>query len=527
MKQKNSKKKLEPIKFKFDTKLLDRFASMYSKCSKAVGELVVNGYDADATWAKVDIKAGKITIGDNGNGMDEKDIRDEYMMLGSEHKRKIKRTPKFKRLPIGNKGIGKLAGIGIANRMSVITIKGGKRYEYQIDREEIGKYKTLEDAFRDLTVEDCGGEPSGTIVELTKILPYIKIDIDELRGHFAHDIPQSSNFQIFVNSKRCLRKDIPAKRRIPVNISDDVCGEIKGEIIVSKKALTSVSPGISTTCRGRVIGPPSLFGLTRSAHRFYYTLSALIIGMVEVASFDPENGQGVLSVIKTDREGFYEDHPKYKRYYKLMTELLTQICREEEKEFEKRKEAEIKAKVREALKNVTDDFNAYNKKKKQEVKNQMAERAEENVSGDSKFFKETEKPLVHSREPNKKERTNPVGITDKHLREELKGLIGHGTIHLGDKRYKVTLKPLGIDDWECRIEDQALVININTSHPAYGQAVAEKAVEITVFRAIAAARAWKESETPENLYEQLDSMIRFQAERMVKRRLGIKRTRKA
>ena len=38
-----------------------------------------------------------------------------------------------------------------------------------------------------------------------------------------------------------------------------------------------------------------------------------------------------ISIIKTDREGFIESHPKYQAYYNYMTNRLTAICREEEK----------------------------------------------------------------------------------------------------------------------------------------------------------------------------------------------------
>src|SRR3989339_1222673 len=143
--KKMPEKKLEPIRFRVVPKLLDHIGlAMYSKSTKAIGELVVNGYDADATKVSVDIKANKITIIDNGCGMDESAIRDEYMMLGSDHKRKIKKTHIFGRLPIGNKGIGKLAGLGIAKKISVTTIKDGKEYNFSIDREELKRVKTLE-----------------------------------------------------------------------------------------------------------------------------------------------------------------------------------------------------------------------------------------------------------------------------------------------------------------------------------------------------------------------------------------------
>jgi len=121
-------------------------------------------------------------------------------------------------------------------------------------------------------------------------------------------------------------------------------------------------------------------------------------------------------------------------------------------------------------------------------------------------------------------RTNPVGITDKKKREELNGLIGEGTIHLGNKKYKVVTQPLGVDDYECRIDDEALLAVINISHPAYDQAVAERAVELTTYRAIADAFANKESQTPEEMYERIDEMLRFQARRIIERRGKNKKT---
>src|SRR3989339_1636617 len=179
--KKMPEKKLEPIRFRVVPKLLDHIGlAMYSKSTKAIGELVVNGYDADATKVSVDIKANKITIIDNGCGMDESAIRDEYMMLGSDHKRKIKKTHIFGRLPIGNKGIGKLAGLGIAKKITIITTKNGFKYRYEIDRDEIEKAKTLETAYHNLNAEKSNGKASGTTIELTKILSHVKIDIKEL-----------------------------------------------------------------------------------------------------------------------------------------------------------------------------------------------------------------------------------------------------------------------------------------------------------------------------------------------------------
>lgn len=515
----DNQQKLKPLKLVPVPRLLDHIGlAMYSKFTKAIGELVVNGYDADATRVDVDIKSGEIVIKDNGSGMDEEGIREGYMLLGADTKRKIKKTAKFGRLPIGNKGIGKLAGLGIANKISITTVKNGKEFNFSIDREELKKVKTLEDAvFDDFTVRDTN-KSNGTLVALSKILSHVKIDVENLKGNLAMDLPHDGDFKIFVNGQLCTRKDIPAKRKIPIDYLVEGCGNIKGEIIVAKKSFTSIPAGIVTTVRGRAVGKPSLFDVYKSKHRFYHSLAQLITGSVGVSAFDPEEETDERPVIQTDREGFVEDHPKYVAYHKFMTDLLLQICKEEEDEFNKKTEAEKEAKVKEALKNVIDDFNALNKEERQEVRGTKKSLLATKQEGDEEIIKKTEEDLHESKDQILEQQTNPVGITNKKKREELQGLIGEGSIHLGNKRYKVVTQPLGVDDYECRIDDEVLLVVINISHPAYDQAVAEKAVELTVFRAIADAFANKISQTPIEMYEEIDRMLRFQARRVAWRR---------
>lgn len=270
----DNQQKLKPLKLVPVPRLLDHIGlAMYSKFTKAIGEVVVNGYDADATRVDVNIKPGEIIIKDNGSGMNDEEIREEYMLLGADTKRKVKKTAKFSRLPIGNKGIGKLAGLGIANKISITTIKDNKKYSFSIDREELRKVKTLEEAvFDDFIVKDTN-KPNGTSVALTKIFPHAKIDVENLKGNLAIDLPHDGSFKIFVNGQPCTRKDIPAKRKIPVDMMVPGCGPIKGEIIVAKKSFTSLPAGVVTTVRGRAVGKPTLFDVYKSKHRFYHSLA--------------------------------------------------------------------------------------------------------------------------------------------------------------------------------------------------------------------------------------------------------------
>jgi len=268
------------------------------------------------------------------------------------------------------------------------------------------------------------------------------------------------------------------------------------------------------------VGEPSLFDLNSGTHKFHHAY--LLTGQVEVASFDPEDETDLIPVITTDREGFNRHHPKYRAYHKLMTDLLVSICREEEKEYESKRQKEIEGKVKDAIKRIADDFNAFNKAKNQEISKASETTGDPSDDGSQKIHVKTEEELHETRNPNENTRTNPVGIVDKKLRHEVEALPGIGLIHVGKKTDKIKAKPLGVDDYECRIDDDALLININVSHPAYEQAVEERCVEATVFRAIANAFAWKESTTSEQMYQLIDDLIRFQAFRIQARRLGSK-----
>lgn len=96
-----------------------------------------NAWDADAT--KVDIRLPLdeawdpanadqfITVSDNGNGMTWDMVRDAYLNVGRDRRRaeRTDKSPDGRRLQ-GRKGIGKLAGFGIADTLEVQTVYKAK-----------------------------------------------------------------------------------------------------------------------------------------------------------------------------------------------------------------------------------------------------------------------------------------------------------------------------------------------------------------------------------------------------------------
>ncbi|MEX1025035.1 MAG: ATP-binding protein [Planctomycetota bacterium] len=103
----------------------------------AIAELISNAWDADATQVEVRLPLDEawepdndeqiITVSDNGNGMTWEMVRDGYLNVGRD-KRKAEQTDKSpggRRLQ-GRKGVGKLAGFGIADTLEVQTVHKNK-----------------------------------------------------------------------------------------------------------------------------------------------------------------------------------------------------------------------------------------------------------------------------------------------------------------------------------------------------------------------------------------------------------------
>lgn len=91
----------------------------------AIFELVKNAYDADAETVsvKVDLRANKIIVRDDGCGMTADDVKNRWLDIGTDSKRGLKRgrSEKFLRVPLGEKGVGRLAVQKLGSRFRMVT----------------------------------------------------------------------------------------------------------------------------------------------------------------------------------------------------------------------------------------------------------------------------------------------------------------------------------------------------------------------------------------------------------------------
>lgn len=150
----------------------------------AVFELVKNAYDADATRVRIKMsdveeeEGGRIIVEDNGYGMNWKTVTTVYLEPGTDYRakqRKSKRpkTPRFKRLPLGEKGIGRFAAHRIGQEVRMVTrYKGQKEITVKIDWDEFIDADYLDEVeihVRERTPKVFTGRKTGTRIDIRRL----------------------------------------------------------------------------------------------------------------------------------------------------------------------------------------------------------------------------------------------------------------------------------------------------------------------------------------------------------------------
>ena len=119
----------KPFSLDFSNRVIEHLGiKLYqNKPTNVVAEFVSNCWDADASVVGIDIKASndgspEIVIVDNGRGMTRNELTDEFLIIGRERRKSPDEKTDGGRSPMGRKGIGKLAGFGIAGTIDIVSI---------------------------------------------------------------------------------------------------------------------------------------------------------------------------------------------------------------------------------------------------------------------------------------------------------------------------------------------------------------------------------------------------------------------
>ncbi len=206
---------------------------MYSGAVPAISELISNAYDAMArnVWIELPThtsitSSDEIVVRDDGHGMSFDECNSRYLSVGRD--RRIKHdewTKEYRDLSSrkvqGRKGIGKLAGFGIANLIDVRTIKSEKIAHFRMDYDELTRSSNFADTegYAPKSLPDDGrqtDDPAGTTVRLSRLKLSRSINEEQFKKSIARRLLViDESFTVHVNDTQVSRQEIPFQFRFP------------------------------------------------------------------------------------------------------------------------------------------------------------------------------------------------------------------------------------------------------------------------------------------------------------------------
>lgn len=188
--------------------------NLYRNFITVIGEAISNSWDADAknVWITIDRDRNFFVIKDDGKGMDEEDFQEKFLRIGYSKRKDGDVTTDSGRPYIGRKGIGKLALLSCAKRISIYTKTiegeyiGGVIDNTGLDDAIIHDMSpdqySLEPINEDLLAPFIGDNESGTIIFFEELNEGIRSRVEQIRKLIALSFKFSlldPAFTIYVN----------------------------------------------------------------------------------------------------------------------------------------------------------------------------------------------------------------------------------------------------------------------------------------------------------------------------------------
>ena len=318
-----------------------RMYSTFKSLPPVISELIANSYDADASRVLIHLKDSadpkEIVIQDDGHGMSFDEINENFLTIGRNRRQEGDQVSPHGRKVIGKKGLGKLAFFGIAHKITIQTVKDGKKNIFTMDwKEIIGKSdgNGMQDYNPEIIQQDQSvSEENGTTIILCDIQRKSEFDPEALANGIARHFILNGDFQIelkYNNEESIL---IDEKRRysqleeligwsIPkdVNLKTTYSNqeEIKGRIFTTEKPISPKTNmrGITLFSRKKLVNAPEYFSDSTSGYFFSY-----LTGWLEVDFIDDLDED----VIGTTRQSLNWNHPEMvelREYLKKMLKWL-------------------------------------------------------------------------------------------------------------------------------------------------------------------------------------------------------------
>ncbi|MBN1940179.1 MAG: ATP-binding protein [Candidatus Aminicenantes bacterium] len=305
---------------------------LYQESVELLRELVNNAYDADATEVLVYIGTDRITVQDDGSGMDAEGLK-QYFNVGSDEKVSRSVSPKFGRERVGQFGIGKFASLAAATRFEVQTQRGDFAARVVFDKEEWEKAKTTWQLPCEIFTPDPA-RADGTAVTLSGLTKTFALEDAEEKIKDGCPL-KAPRFAVYLNGRRLEPRSYTGQR-IPV-LEGCPAGLVTGEIIIVPKTAASTKDlGIEVKVKGATI-KRELFGMET-----WGKAVARVRGEIH-ANFLP---------VTSDRSNFAVDSEEYQQFLAVMEKIVGIIKRKLGKEADRREDFRAGRAVKDALRRI-------------------------------------------------------------------------------------------------------------------------------------------------------------------------------
>ncbi|MDH5019017.1 ATP-binding protein [Halobacterium rubrum] len=296
---------------------------MYTSLPAVISEYVANAWDAGATEVDIDVPTDEsmsddyeITIEDNGIGMDYDEVEEKFLVVGrnrrQDEEQDVVDIRGMTRPVMGRKGIGKLAGFGVAGKVVIQTFKDGKHVEFELDYDQMKERGNEADpadtSTYDPEVTDYGSSADkdhGTIVTLTDLnrerrptTRYIKERLARRFSVIDEDFVVRVNGERIEPSDRGLRRKCSYVEEYDEQIEDSEGNQypVKGWIGTMEDPVESdEQKGVAVMARGKLVQEPTFLGVS-AATSGQFALE-YVVGEIHADFVDRED----LDLISTDR----------------------------------------------------------------------------------------------------------------------------------------------------------------------------------------------------------------------------------
>lgn len=349
-----------PFEMRFDPQTIKHLGlRMYSTLAPALAEIISNSYDADATNVIMTLIEDKgnpkeIRIKDDGEGISYEGINNKFLVIGRNRRDDDgdKPSAKYKRLPTGKKGLGKLALFGLAKTITVTTVQAGKLNELVLDWDALmaarGSYRP-----KATIINQDTKSSEGTVISMTGLKRKTSFDFaglaDSLSRIFLFDdtfnllIESPSGDRISIDNKRkysLLNKEFDWTLESPLFVptESEYAGKISGQLLTSEKPITPSSGlrGITLFSRGKLVNAPEFFSSSTSSHFYQYLTGWISVDFIDLLEDD---------VISTNRQSIDWEHTEMAKLRNFLSGIVSQINVDWRKRRKEKKDKDLKEKT--------------------------------------------------------------------------------------------------------------------------------------------------------------------------------------